>query len=72
VFVYRITDVGFSHRWLVSLTRGADIREQTCKVVSCWETGARFERVKSYRTSRGGFCSACVFPGKESCSLTGV
>jgi hypothetical protein len=33
--VYRISNVGFYHRWLDSLARGKDIREQTCKAVSC-------------------------------------
>jgi hypothetical protein len=33
---------------------------------------ARFERVKSYRTSRGGFCPPSIFAEKETCSQTGV
>jgi hypothetical protein len=60
-------NVGFSHRWLVSLAIGTDTGEWTCQAVSCWESDARFERVKSYRTRRGGFCSPCIFPEKGLC-----
>jgi hypothetical protein len=35
--------------------KGTDVQERACKAVSSWKSVARFARVKSYRTSRGGF-----------------
>jgi hypothetical protein len=48
-FVYGISNVGFSHRWLVSATRRTDIRERACKAVSCGKSVMESQRVKSYR-----------------------
>jgi hypothetical protein len=47
-FVYGISNVGFPHRWLVSLAMGKDIREHAWKQSSqLLNAAARFERVKS-------------------------
>jgi hypothetical protein len=44
--------VGFSYRWLVSLTRGKDIRERACKAVGYWKSVVESPGLKSYRISR--------------------
>jgi hypothetical protein len=44
--------MGFSHRWLVSLAKGGDIREPACKAVGCCKSVVESQRVKSHRLSR--------------------
>jgi hypothetical protein len=70
-FVYRISNVGFSQRWLLSLARGSrhlrtSIQSSQLLKVNCrvWNS--------SYRTSRGSFYSTCIFSEKESWSPTSV
>jgi hypothetical protein len=65
--------VGFSQQMGCFFGKGEQTYEnEHAKQSVVAKSVARFERVKSYRTSRGGFCSPFIFPEKELCSLTGV
>ena len=59
--------MGFSCRWLVSLTRGTDIGERACKSVNC-----KISMSKELQNKQSGHLYPCIFPEKDLCSLMSV
>jgi hypothetical protein len=64
---------GFSHRWLVSLTGGGDISRTSMQAVKA-VVESRLWYLNEERVTElvERLFSLCLFPEKESCSLTSV